>query len=531
MVDDAELLRRYAQDRSEEAFTEFVQRHLNLVYAAALRRLSGDSHRAADVAQIVFTAAARDAARLSRHAALTGWLYSAARNASIDAIRSEHRREQREQAALFMHEAEVTPPSGTTWEELRPVLDDAMDELDERDRDAVLQRYFEGTSFGEIARKLSLSEDAARMRVSRAIERLRALLARRGVTSTSAALSSALIGQASATAPAGLTAFVTSHAFSTVAATGAGAGAAAGAVKFSLAAKPIIGFAAASACVVGAALYYARVPSDLATSVLPATAITRPADPQPQPSRTGELGADPAAKNSGSSPAANSPVADPVKFNRELQVRLHSDAEMMRLNGEEVRALSRFRYASLHAALGMSGEQIERFETLLAERAKIGVDLAAARYARGWEENDPAFLAFKAAAVEMRARPLDDAIRTLLGPAGYQQYREIKPEGAVRTLLNALAAAGEEPDAGSTSPWVKTLPPVAGAPAGPEVPSQEWMDLNWDEVIAQAQGVMSQRQINVLHALRDQALRQQEILQRREQIVRSVLAGQTRPGR
>jgi hypothetical protein len=84
MTDDATLLQRYARDRSEAAFGELVQRHLTLVYSAALRRTDGDAHRARDVAQIVFTALARDAVRLVRHAALTGWLYAATRNAAID---------------------------------------------------------------------------------------------------------------------------------------------------------------------------------------------------------------------------------------------------------------------------------------------------------------------------------------------------------------------------------------------------------------------------------------------------------------
>src|SRR5580692_4660613 len=99
MNDDATLLRRYAEDRSEAAFTELVKRHLDLVYSAALRRTGGDPHRAADVAQQVFGALARDARRLSRHSVLQAWLHTATRNASLNLMISEHRRKTRESMA------------------------------------------------------------------------------------------------------------------------------------------------------------------------------------------------------------------------------------------------------------------------------------------------------------------------------------------------------------------------------------------------------------------------------------------------
>src|SRR5471032_886679 len=99
MRDDAELLRRYVEFRSEADFTAFVERHLNVVYHAALRRMGGRSDLAQDVTQQVFTALARDADRLSRHEALTGWLYTAARHAAHQILRAERRRQHREQEA------------------------------------------------------------------------------------------------------------------------------------------------------------------------------------------------------------------------------------------------------------------------------------------------------------------------------------------------------------------------------------------------------------------------------------------------
>src|SRR5688572_11468094 len=128
MVDDATLLRRYAHERSQAAFEELVRRHLDLVYAAAMRRLGGDAHRAADVAQVVFATLARDAGSLAHHAVLTGWLYTATRNAALNLLRTEERRRAREKEAHRMQELFSSEESGADWQQLRPVLDSAMDE-------------------------------------------------------------------------------------------------------------------------------------------------------------------------------------------------------------------------------------------------------------------------------------------------------------------------------------------------------------------------------------------------------------------
>lgn len=209
MSDDAELLRRYAEENSEPAFAELVQRHLGLVYHAALRQVGGDAHRAQDVAQAVFTDLARKAAALARRPVLVGWLYTSTRYAAAQVVRGERRRRTRELEAYTMNEIFSDATPAADWERLRPVIDDALHALNERDRDAVLLRYFEGRPFAEVGARISASEDAARVRVDRALEKMRVELARRGVTSTTAALGLALVGQTAAAAPAGLAAMVT----------------------------------------------------------------------------------------------------------------------------------------------------------------------------------------------------------------------------------------------------------------------------------------------------------------------------------
>ena len=210
MRDDAELLRCYAAEGAEEVFAELVQRHVNFVYSAALRQVNGDAHLAADATQLVFTDLARKARALAGHQVLAGWLYTSTRYAARNLVRGERRRRARESEALQMEnlEKEGAAPE-LDWPRVRPVLDEVINELGRTDREAVLLRFFEGRDYASVAAKLNLSPNTARMRVERALDKLRELLERRGVASTSAALGVALAGQAVAAAPAGLAATVT----------------------------------------------------------------------------------------------------------------------------------------------------------------------------------------------------------------------------------------------------------------------------------------------------------------------------------
>ncbi len=209
MTTDAELLNRYATRRDEAAFAELVRRHLDHVYSTALRLVGGDMHLAEDVAQTVFTDLARKAGLLRGHAVLSGWLHTGARFAAAKAVRSEQRRRQREQSALAMPTNSATEPD---WEQVRFVLDEAIGELGEADRNALLLRYFEKKPLAQIGTALGLSENAARMRVDRALDKLRAQLALRGITSTVVALGTALAQNAVQTAPPALGARVASQA-------------------------------------------------------------------------------------------------------------------------------------------------------------------------------------------------------------------------------------------------------------------------------------------------------------------------------
>jgi RNA polymerase sigma factor (sigma-70 family) len=221
MADDSELLRAYVETRSEAAFAELVRRHLDLVYSAALRRVGGDTHLAQDVSQKVFAALARQARSLRGRAVLTGWLYTASRFAAAEVVRGERRRRAREQEVFVMNELFGNPAvSDPEWEKLRPVLDDAMDRLNERDREALLLRFFENRPLAEVGRELAVTEEGARKRVDRALEKLRGLLTKRGVASTSAAIALLLANQTVAAAPVAVAAAVATSAVSTAIASG-----------------------------------------------------------------------------------------------------------------------------------------------------------------------------------------------------------------------------------------------------------------------------------------------------------------------
>ena len=220
MTDDGVLLREYARTSSESAFAELVLRHIALVYSTALRGAAGDEQLAQDVSQSVFIDLARKAASLSNRSVLTGWLYTSTCFAVAKAVRSECRRRKHEQEAQAMQEPIAGETHDPDWEQIGPVLNSVMLDLNAADREALLLRFFERSSLAEIGRRLGWSENAARMRVDRALERLRGLLRRRGVTSSAAGLGLLLTHQAVSAAPVGLAAAITSASLGSAAAAG-----------------------------------------------------------------------------------------------------------------------------------------------------------------------------------------------------------------------------------------------------------------------------------------------------------------------
>src|SRR5438552_8160305 len=159
MTDDEQLLRRYADDRSECAFGELVARYIDLVYSAALRVVNGDAHFAQDVTQTVFIDLARKARSLPSGVVLAGWLHRHTSYAAATAVRTERRRRTREQTAMEMRalDDDTEPP----WERIAPHLDEGLNELNSLDRHALVLRFLKRQDFRAVGSALGMSEDSA----------------------------------------------------------------------------------------------------------------------------------------------------------------------------------------------------------------------------------------------------------------------------------------------------------------------------------------------------------------------------------
>lgn len=206
---DIELLQDYARTGSEIAFAELVKRHAGAVYASALRQLR-DPSLAEEVVQAVFILLARKASSFKPGVVLSGWLFRATQFASNDLLKAEYRRQRRETTAYHMNatdEAMGAPENDESlWERISPVLDHCLSKLGEADRHALLLRFFQDKSLAEVGAALGIAEDAARKRVSRAVDRLHALLTQNGAEVPAESLSPLLVGRSANTVPNGLAA-------------------------------------------------------------------------------------------------------------------------------------------------------------------------------------------------------------------------------------------------------------------------------------------------------------------------------------
>jgi RNA polymerase sigma factor (sigma-70 family) len=200
-TESQQLLVSYVKTGSEEAFRELLARYIDLVYSTALRLVGGDMHRAEDVAQTVFTDLAREAHKLSADTMLGGWLHRDTCFVAGKLMRTERRRQLREQQATEMN---ALNQSENDFERLGPVLDEVINELPEADRMAILLRFYERRDLRSVGEALGSSENAAQKRVTRALDQLHGMLARRGVVLSATVLAAALATNAVSAAPAGL---------------------------------------------------------------------------------------------------------------------------------------------------------------------------------------------------------------------------------------------------------------------------------------------------------------------------------------
>jgi RNA polymerase sigma factor (sigma-70 family) len=494
MLNDAELLRRHVHEGSDAAFTQLVERHLGLVYSAALRRLGGDGHAAADVAQQVFVALARQAPRLLQGPPLPGWLYSTTRNLAVSHVRAEQRRRRWEHAAHAMHEVN-TPDSGpAAWEQVRPLLDATMDELAGADQESIVLRFFSGRSYAEIGAALRTTEDAARMRVGRALEKLHAALEKRGVTSSAAALSAVLAQQAVAAPPAGLA--------------GAVVGVALAAEKTAVAVAPLafMSSKATAATLVVLALVSSSVglyelrglhsaQAQLAADRRDVFALgSRVADAQ---RRTQEALRTLASRQSASAPAPATPPPaveaeergpfgpNPPGSRARGRALMAAYPEIQRLVIDEKRAFFSAHYAKLYRELGLTPAQIEAFEQIMI----AGVS---STYGDG-----PNTVTLDAAPAipwaEKQAR-----VRALLGERGFQLWDNYHSGQDGRAVM--LASALYFTDTPLTAEQGQKFQEVLIA-AGKAIGQEPEPSVYWATVREQAVAFLSPPQLEALRGL------------------------------
>jgi RNA polymerase sigma factor (sigma-70 family) len=262
---DAQLLRAYVESGQETAFREIVTRHADLVYSAALRQVNSPD-LARDLAQGVFTDLARKARPLAEKLAdgssLAGWLYRSTRFAALKHLRDDRRRLTHERQA--MEQLIINSETAPDWEQVRPVLDETMADLNDEDREALLLRYFKNCDFQTVGRALGVSDAAAQKRVSRALDKLREHMSRRGITTTAATLSAAISVNAVQSAPIGLAATLSTSAVAGTPLTAAAA-TATKTIAMTTLQKAIIGATLAAA--VGTGIYEARQASNARAQV------------------------------------------------------------------------------------------------------------------------------------------------------------------------------------------------------------------------------------------------------------------------
>ena len=512
MSDDAQLLRRYAEESSEAAFKELVERHLDLVYSAALRQVGGDAYHAQDVTQTVFTVLAHKAAAVARHPVLVGWLYTSTQHAAAKVRRAEARRHTREHEAHLMQQLTSPAAPAVDWEQLRPVLDDAMHELTDRDREAVLLRYFARRPFADIGTALNLSEDAARMRVDRALAKLHALLARRGVTSTAAALSVVLANQAVAAAPAGLTATVCNIAFAHGTTAG---GAVAGWLTFMSTTKfASIAAVALAVLAVGTATreVFASRATDDSLAVARQDAATMSArlhDLEQRVSASdqdrGELqrtadearAAQAAAASRVAKPTADAPsAADNVATNEQIAagtvfLARHPDLKQALVDRSRARVDSRFR--PLYRQLNLTPAQIEQFENLLIEGEGVNMSNPLS--------GGPMVLR---PGTGLSADEVESRVRELLGDEGYRQYKDASTMVRGRQFALQVAGALYFTDTPLTAPQSEQLARITEAARIESRDAKTGRDGYWASVMGRAQGVLSDPQLAVLAGFQQQ---------------------------
>jgi len=502
---DHDLLGLFIREQSQEAFTALVNRHLNLVFSAALRQVRSPQ-LAEEVCQLVFTQLASNAAKLKPDTVLTAWLYQVARHAAIDLIRREARRQTREQIAFQMSDLNQTPAE---WNRIEPLLDEAMEALDDAERAAILLRYFENKSLREVGQALGASEDAAQKRVSRALERLRSFFSKRNITVGTSALAALVSAHAVQAAPAGWVGTVAAGAVvASVALSTSTTIAVTNVIVMTAMQKALIG--AVTAVAVGALVmnvYQVRQASSLRGQLqslrtqlqTQAAAVTEAEELQRERDRATNALAVAAEENAALKKNPNDVLKLRGEVGRLRQEntaigsssalsKVTANAEARKMLRDQQKMGMSIIYKGLAQQMKLSSEQTDKLNDLLADHImeNVGHVTVALRDKLPLDQMDNLFAAQDAA--------LQDQIQSLLGPEGAAQY-----QGYTKNLLSFLTAeqfkgmlssdgSGQAQKATQLSEAMQSAVQAALANAGLPADYQAVPILNFRNIASEQQG-------------------------------------------
>lgn len=198
---DFEWLQQFARAGSQSAFRDLVRRHIDLVFATALRKV-GDAGGAEEISQNVFGVLAKKAWQFAPDDSLPAWLHKTTLLESQAWQRGEMRRRRREQAAAELGTTMKTPDEAPAFRALVPLLDEALLSLREKDREALLLRFYESQSLKEVGAALGVSDDTAQKRVQTALEKLSQFFQRRGFKTATIAVTTAALQHTASSASA-----------------------------------------------------------------------------------------------------------------------------------------------------------------------------------------------------------------------------------------------------------------------------------------------------------------------------------------
>jgi RNA polymerase sigma factor (sigma-70 family) len=502
MTDDATLLRRYAETRAQDAFAELVRRNVDAVYSAALRRVGGDAHLAQDVTQQVFAALARKAETVATHPVLSGWLYTTTRNEAANVVRSERRRKARDQEAHAMHDAFSKAPGDADWTRVAPILDEVIDELTETDRRAVLLRFVDRRPFAEIGGILRVSEDAARMRVDRALEKLRVLLARRGISSSATALGAALTSHVVVAAPAGLAATVTGAALASVAAT---SGPVALIFQFMITSKLATSLAAVAVLAIafGTATHESAARQAVVEALAVAAAETARLDQQLRELQLRATAAEQAAQQTRASLAvAEAPatktssvasntvsVADPVAAGRDLLAR---HPEVRELWDERERANIAAKFGPVFRMLNLNAAEQEQLATIAIKSMSGSTFL-----------NGPDGMISLLREPTITRAEADAQVQAILGPERYARFQALASFAPTFDLTVKLASALYRTEPLTPEQTDRVMQIFAQARLGAAgARSSNSVGIDWPAIASAAGAVLSPGQVAALEGVR-----------------------------